>query len=430
MLLRRYSILTLVAALSFAAAVPVAAVCREDTLAKSSSTIKVITSDGTYVYFGTLNGQVQRVDVNTKAVTQLADATGFIGGITNDTTTVYFASEVTAGDGSSTKSTVYSIPKQGGTPALLAEVDGPVGEMATDSSALYWIIRSKGFTDATGKVQKIARTGGTVTTLAQNLAVPIDLYLDASNVYFTEDGLTHTPPYGLSKVAKTGGNVSKLYGTHPGADILTVEGGNVIFSAWEDGDHQGIYRVATTGGAATAIRTALPIPSHFEKAGDKIYYAAARYDLSNGAAGSLNVIEASGNLVTLSSNPFRTFTSDTVAIYALSGVTSGGRVERYCLNYATAPKIASFSGNGAPTGGTEVTITGERFATGAQVTFDDIAGSVISVSPTQIVVAVPAHPAGIVEVYVVNPNGESGKGSFYYDPALTPAIRRHRAIRR
>lgn len=429
MLLRRYSILFLLAAVLISAAVPVAAVCREENFVRVPQSIQTFTGDETYIYYGTLTGKLQRADKNTKAITTLASIGGKIEEMTLDATTIYFSVPLLQAD-ESTRTTIYALPKTGGTPTKLVEVNDLVGTMRVDATTLYWIVRSKGFSDATGKIQKMAKVGGSISTLAQNLAVPIDLYVDSDAIYFTEDGLTHTPPYGLSRVGKNGGTVQKLNGTHPGFEILSVEGGNVIYTVWEDEDHQGIYRIASTGGTPVSIRSGLYVPSHFEKSGDKIYFSAARYDLSNGEQGTLQVFEPSGNVVTLYPNPVRTFVSDSQAIYAMPGVNATGRIDRFCLNYATAPRITSFSGNGALIGGTPITVVGERFASGARVTFDGIDATIVSITPTQIQLTIPPHTQGIVDVYVINPNGESGRGSFYYDPSIGNETHRQRAIRR
>lgn len=428
MLLRRYSILALFAALLLIENVPASAVCREETFLKVPQSIQTIADDDSFVYFGTLTGRLQRVAKSSNVATMLTTAPGKVAELTVDASTIFYALPLLQADGT-TKTTLYSIPKGGGTPTQLVEVNELVGTMESDATHLYWIVPSRSFSEATGKVQKVSKSGGSVTTLAQNLAVPYDLLIDGENVYFTEDGLNRTPPYGLSRVSRNGGSVTKIAGTRPGFEVLAVEGGNVIYSAWESDVNQGIYRVAATGGTPTALRSGLFSPSHFEKAGDKIYFSSARYDLSNGDQGALQVIEPSGNVATLSPSPVRMFVSDSEAIYAMPGVYASGRLERFCLNYATAPRIISFSGNAAPSGGTVVTVTGERFAAGARVTFDNLDAAVLSVTPTEIQVTVPAHSQGIVDVYVVNPNGESGRARFYYDPSIAGEGRK-RAIRR
>src|SRR5512140_2982186 len=211
MLLRRYSILAVLAALLVAAAVPLAAVCREENFIRVPQSIQTFASDDTYVYFGTLTGKLQRANKATKAITTVATIGGKIEEMTLDGTTIFFSAPVLQAD-SSTKTFLYSVPKAGGAPTQLAELNDLVGNMRVDAATLYWVIRSKGFSDATGKIQKMSKSGGTVSTLAQNLAVPVDLYVSSDAVYFTEDGLNRTPPYGLSRVGLNGGTVQRLSG--------------------------------------------------------------------------------------------------------------------------------------------------------------------------------------------------------------------------
>jgi thermitase len=78
--------------------------------------------------------------------------------------------------------------------------------------------------------------------------------------------------------------------------------------------------------------------------------------------------------------------------------------------------------NGPASGGTTSTITGTAFQSGATVAFDGVAGTVLSVTGTQIVVTAPAHTAGDVDVVITNPDGQIGTmphGFVYYDAPTT-----------
>jgi hypothetical protein len=165
-----------------AGSVPVSAVCREEAFVKVPQSIQALAGDDSYIYFGTLTGKVQRADKTTKAVSILAAIPGRIEEMTVDSTTIYFSVPLLQVDGT-TKTTFYTVPKSGGAPVSIGEVNDLVGTMKVDATTLYWIVRSKSFTDASGKVQKMARTGGSIATLAQNLAVPYDLFVDNDAVY-------------------------------------------------------------------------------------------------------------------------------------------------------------------------------------------------------------------------------------------------------
>ncbi|MEK7123384.1 MAG: IPT/TIG domain-containing protein, partial [Patescibacteria group bacterium] len=87
------------------------------------------------------------------------------------------------------------------------------------------------------------------------------------------------------------------------------------------------------------------------------------------------------------------------------------------------PEITSVSpDNGKLSGGTNVTITGAGFLSGASVTFGgSAAANIIVVSNTTITADTPAHSAGAVDVVVINTNGQSGTltGGYAYNPSPT-----------
>ena len=83
---------------------------------------------------------------------------------------------------------------------------------------------------------------------------------------------------------------------------------------------------------------------------------------------------------------------------------------------APSPTIGSVSPNSGTTiGGTSVTISGTGFANGATVSFGGAAATGVTVSGTASISAVaPAHAAGLVDVVVTNPDGNSGTGNGAY----------------
>ncbi len=97
---------------------------------------------------------------------------------------------------------------------------------------------------------------------------------------------------------------------------------------------------------------------------------------------------------------------------------------------APSPIVSSLAPSKGPgSGGTDVTITGSDFQSGVIVRFGSAAGIVLSVTPTRIVVRTPAHPLGIVDVTVLNPDGKGVQlpGLFTYQTSaptisgVTPA---------
>ena len=77
------------------------------------------------------------------------------------------------------------------------------------------------------------------------------------------------------------------------------------------------------------------------------------------------------------------------------------------------PSVQSVTPNSGPTtGGTNVTIGGNSFETGATVTFGGTAATNVTVvNATQITATTPAHAAGAVDVIVTNPGGGGKPGT-------------------
>lgn len=76
---------------------------------------------------------------------------------------------------------------------------------------------------------------------------------------------------------------------------------------------------------------------------------------------------------------------------------------------------------GLPAGGTAVTISGVNFLAGAKVTFGGLEASQVRVIDSNTITAVvPAHPAGSVDVVVINPDGQEAKlaNGFSYSQAV------------
>lgn len=97
--------------------------------------------------------------------------------------------------------------------------------------------------------------------------------------------------------------------------------------------------------------------------------------------------------------------SNQVAVYGLTGT-------------APPPSLASVSPNQGPAaGGSNVTLTGQNFVSGAKVVFGGAAATNVAVaSGTRITAVTPAHKQGSVSVVVTNPDGQSTTlaGGFIY----------------
>jgi hypothetical protein len=94
----------------------------------------------------------------------------------------------------------------------------------------------------------------------------------------------------------------------------------------------------------------------------------------------------------------------------------------------TPPQISSVNPSlGTTRGGTAVTISGNRFQTGARVFFGDTAASSVGFSnPQELIAVTDAHAAAVVDVTVTNPDGGTARlvNTFSYVPLVgTPRPR-------
>lgn len=121
----------------------------------------------------------------------------------------------------------------GGATTELARYDGMVTGMVVDDRTIYLMsigVHRGGEIDPVeaGSVIAVPRAGGAVTVLASKLTRPLDLGLDATTVYWKDDG-------GIWKLAKTGGTPAATTtmpeGTSSTAFVKTVVDGNTRFRA-------------------------------------------------------------------------------------------------------------------------------------------------------------------------------------------------------
>jgi hypothetical protein len=130
-------------------------------------------------------------------------------------------------------------------------------------------------------------------------------------------------------------------------------------------------------------------------------------------------------------------------LLALSGCTSGGSGDNFQAQPPTPPGGGvTFGGStngqnpppvvqsvtptqGDSTGGTSITITGQNFLAGATVAVGGRPASQVTfLSATSIRAVTPAHPAGQVEVQVINPDSQRGTlfNAFTYNAAPAPLL--------
>ncbi|MGB6834128.1 MAG: IPT/TIG domain-containing protein [Candidatus Acidiferrum sp.] len=141
-----------------------------------------------------------------------------------------------------------------------------------------------------------------------------------------------------------------------------------------------------------------------------------------GSATATNVVVSNSTSIT-ATTPAGTAGPVTVTVTNPTG--QGGSLGSG-FTYVTGLTVSSVSpSNGAPAGGTAVTITGTDFASGATVTFGSAAAaSVVVVSATEITATTPAGTAGAVTVTVTSgaQNGTLPNGFTYVIPPTVTGV--------
>ena len=142
---------------------------------------------------------------------------------------------------------------------------------------------------------------------------------------------------------------------------------------------------------------------------------------NNDDFGSQIACDGSGNIYVVGS----TSSANLPTVNALQP-TYGGASDAFIAKFgSSAVQLRSVSpASQVSAAGIRVTLTGLNFAPGATVTFGDVPATDVNVpSGTTLSALTPPHAAGVVDVAVTNPNGQSGRlvGGFTYvaHPALT-----------
>ena len=159
---------------------------------KGSALGQHLAVDATNLYFHSYYGVRTNGDNYHQSIYSLQLATGTVLNIaTNQFVTSPFASDAANlywfSDNDSFGVKLFSMPKSGAAPTMLASGGGPPDGPAFDGTSLYWTT-SGGWSAPLppSTVSSLASAGsGTPAVLATALDTPGDLAVDADNVYFT-----------------------------------------------------------------------------------------------------------------------------------------------------------------------------------------------------------------------------------------------------
>jgi hypothetical protein len=181
----------------------VCGVSRTPATVATGEAISSIASDGTDVYWADQAGGIHSVPVTGGTPKTLAT----VSGVTNagaqilvDESSVYFAGGPD----------VVSVPKSGGAVVTLASNQN-AGSIAATGGDIFWTDLFQGV-GPSGSVNRVATGGGTVTTLASKLDVPIMLAVDTNRAFWVDlgSGDVKSVPLGggaVSVLASSDGNI-------------------------------------------------------------------------------------------------------------------------------------------------------------------------------------------------------------------------------
>jgi hypothetical protein len=157
---------------------------------------------------------------------------------------------------SSTNANIYVInatPINGGASSIVTSTSTPVVALADRAGTLYWM---ENFFPAGGAVRSIPISGGTITTLVNNLVSDANTFaVDATAVYYATANFPYNVPTTDALVAAplAGGSPSTLLPSTPRVTKLAVGGGQV---SWIDAST--VNSIPVGGGSQIVLATTSP----------------------------------------------------------------------------------------------------------------------------------------------------------------------------
>jgi hypothetical protein len=214
------------------AAVPVQGGSISDLAAGCSTTLPIVATDGTAVYYVD-RFRVEKVPLEGGTPVSVGAADFYIMGMATDGERVYWSEDPVA--------TVRSVPVSGGDATTLGMGSGPAGSIAVFGNSVY-------SADAFVRILRVPTTGGATEVFASDIAFLSDMTVDSSGVYFSEQDsgmIRHVPLQG-GPVPTVGGGMPLSW------NILAVDPGNVYWV-----EQVNLSRVSKAGGSQTIVATGL-----------------------------------------------------------------------------------------------------------------------------------------------------------------------------
>ncbi len=231
--------------------------------------------------------------------------------ITLDATSVYWTNLGPLGGGKAAirlPGSVVKMPIAGGTPTTLA--GGQVGPVciAVDATSVYWCDQGTCPSDGgacNGAVMKVPLGGGAAVPLASVLR-PDGIAVDSTNIYWTDQGST-VEPYADStagtvmQMPLNGSSAVTLASGQNWPSAIAVDGTNVYWtnSGGVDGTNGAVLTVAIGGGAVTVLAPNQDVPLALGLRGGSVYWANNGQDITGSMGSIMKVAKGGGPSVML-----------------------------------------------------------------------------------------------------------------------------------
>jgi RHS repeat-associated protein len=296
---------------------------------------------------------------------------------------------------------------------------------------------------ATSPAQSAGTVDVTVTTPGgPSAASPADQFSYASVPAVTSISAAAGPVSGGTSVTITGTGFTSVsavsFGSVPAASYTVVSGTQIMATSPAQSAGTFDVTVATPGGvSATSAAdqfTYAPLPTvtaispaaGATSDGSTVTITGSGFSgasaVSFGSAAAASYTVVSGTQIT-ATTPAQSAGTVDITVTTPGGVSATSAADQF--TYALLPTVTAISpAAGATSGGSMVTITGTGFSGASVVSFGSVpAVSYTVVSGTQITATTPAQSAGMVDITVTTPGGQSATSpadQFTYSPA--PAI--------
>jgi hypothetical protein len=236
----------------------------------------LLVGDEANLYFTSVRGdRLWKLPKKGGKPTQLVEGATRIVAIAVDKGAVYWADQ----GASTSDGTVARVAKSGGPKVVLAAKQAQPGGVAVDDKGVYW------GASAGGQVLRAAKVGSAAAPVTVAAAlVPLAVAVDGSGIYWT------CATGQVQRTAKPGAPVVTIAAEELPARALLLDKGSLLWaaSAWTTSPNNAIRRLPRGGKEPVALGTQLE-PPVFNLAvdGSNVYYA-------NGAAGTLMKVSKEG----------------------------------------------------------------------------------------------------------------------------------------